>query len=273
MTLDQILYELFADKETPISLLKRYNLYNVLNNGISLIKNATDNHPVDASKFREISASILVSVNSRLVVVTDPAEKQHLELLISEIVQYLLRKVIERIDQPNVLLNYLKESLQTASSINGYDFEALRNLLKLNHYQSTLPIIKHGGIFYYDWLGKDYDLTDLADNLKAEKSLVSVKDFKRLFTNHNDHSLKVQFSRSNIPFLLALFDELKFRKLIFPKGNKGHFHPLRAYGVDFENKLLIDREPKTIKYIAQKNPEKWRQYLDKVKSWIGSYKT
>lgn len=272
MSIDQILEELFADKATPISLLKKYNLYDVLNNGISLIKNTTDNHPVDAYKFREISASILVSVNSRLGGVADSAEKQHLELLISEVVQYLLRKVIERIGQPNVLITYLKESLQTASSINGYNFEALRNLLKLNHYETTVPIRKPVGIFYYDWLGKDYDLADLADNLKADQSVSSVKDFKRLFKNHNDHSLKVQFSRPNLPFLLALFDELKFRKLIFPKGNKGHFHALRTYGVDFENKLLIDREPKTIKYIAQKNPEKWQQYVDKAKSWTDSYK-
>ena len=145
--------------------------------------------------------------------------------------------------------------------------------IQLDQIEAKFPTIqKSNGIYHYEWLGKLHHLDELSNNLKHEKTILSVKDFKKLFEKHDNPLLKVQFEKQSLHFLLALFDELRNRKLLLPKGNKGHFHPLKAYGVDFENNILIKKSPKTIKFTAKKNAEKWEKHVNKAKSWTGGFK-
>lgn len=274
MSLDQILSQLFVDKEVPLLLLRKYNLQDILNKGILAVKAAMDKQPLNSSSMREIAASILVAVNSKLGGISDPSEKQHIELILRDIAQHLLeKKIIPSSNQPGELIRDVRSSLETTAAIHDYNSEALFKVLKLDQIEAKFPTIqKSNGIYHYEWLGKLHHLDELSNNLKHEKTILSVKDFKKLFEKHDNPLLKVQFEKQSLHFLLALFDELRNRKLLLPKGNKGHFHPLKAYGVDFENNILIKKSPKTIKFTAKKNAEKWEKHVNKAKSWTGGFK-
>jgi hypothetical protein len=270
MTLESIIDDLYQDKERSIQLLKRHNLYDILENVIKDLNQTIEKKPFDAVRTPEIAATFLTAINSRLSTIQDPDQKQHLELVLRDIGQDLMRKIVPVAKQPKKVFNGIKSALQSAASINGYNFPALTKLLKMETLESEL--VSDAAIYYYSWKGKNEDLDELAENLKADNLLQSVREFKRLFNKHNDPNLQVRFAKEGLEFLLALFDELKSRKLISPKGNKGHFQPIRAYAVDFENNILIDKSPKTIKYIAQRDAENWSKLTLKAKNWTSGFR-
>ena len=76
------------------------------------------------------------------------------------------------------------------------------------------------------------------------------------------------FANDVVHFLVVLFDELKRRKLIVPKGCNGHFHPLRVYGIDFNGNFLITTEPKLIKAALKKDVEKLEILQNKANDWL-----
>lgn len=71
-----------------------------------------------------------------------------------------------------------------------------------------------------------------------------------------------------------LFDELNTKGLIKPKGEKAkHFTPLKAYAVDFEKELLINTEPKHIRYRISRDETNHSTLKGIVNRWIQGYKT
>ncbi|HRK55450.1 MAG TPA: hypothetical protein PK185_16165 [Cyclobacteriaceae bacterium] len=273
MTLEQILGDLFFRNEEPLRLLRKHGLDLVLSNSIQLIKLEIDKPKIDFTKFGLLASNILISVNSKLKNITDPIEKGYLELILKDVTEYLINKVVQKSYKPERLIQEISHSLKIASSINNYSYEALIRLLKIENPNIGFNPQSNNvnGTFHYEWKGYPHDLDELVDALKYEGWIPSVKEFKKLFKNH-EGNLKIQFARDKINELLALFDELKARKLIKPKGGRGHFHALSIYLVDLENSILFERPPKIVKMIAKRNNNYWQNIIKTAKELVVTYK-
>jgi hypothetical protein len=267
MYLDSLLAEVFQDKETPLILLRKYELDGLLEKAVHSIDGILSNPPVSVTSLVGLAPSVLVLINSRLSRVTDAKDKGELELLMAEVSAHLLKKLLAKSKQPATALREIKNSLETASSLHEFKFEALLNLLNFDNLEASF---KEDETYWYEWTGKPHELDELAERLRRQGVIKSVKSFKELFKNHGDSTLQVHFAKERLSFVIALFDELRSKGLIVPRGGTGHFHPLKVYGVDLENKVLIKNEPKSIKKNAKKKPEIWEKAENWAKDLVGS---
>jgi len=266
MDLEQILEFLFVNKTEAFALVKKYDLESILQKGFEAVKNYSHDRSLKSCRIGDISAFVLMGVNNKLKVITDLNEKRKLELLLRDIANYLIGKTISTSTEgPENIIQEIKLSCKAACEFHDYNYEALLDTLDLHKFEKLYP---SSSAIYYDWNGSRQDLDELARNLKSDDCIQSVREFKFLFSPSVSNSFTVHISKEKLPFLLALFDELKFTGLITPKGNKGHFHPLRVHGVDFDQKVLIQKDPKSIKFSNKKNTIKWTQLSQKAKNWI-----
>lgn len=271
MSLAEILKELFYDDEMPLTLLKKHHLEDTFEKSIDLIKIEIEKKPVDFGKFRDIASNVLVSVNTKLREITEPIEKRYVELLLKEVAVCLLSKITKTTNSERLLAE-IYSALETTSSIKGYNFEALVALLKLNQKGSKFMTSRLSGTFYYDWNASDSDLTDMIQSLKSHGWITTVKDFRSLFTNHGNENLQIQFESTKISDLIALFEVLKSKKLITPRGCKGHFYPLKRYLVNLEKELLIKNDPKVLKMMAKRNKDNWEKMIKNASLLVLDYK-
>jgi hypothetical protein len=270
MTLNEILGELYVDYEEPIRLLSKYHLEQNIHQVISEIDTETNRKPIDVLRIVTIASSMLVNVNNKLRTVTGITEKKYLETILRDVAVFLLEKIVSKSPSPERFIKELKSALLTTSSSNGYNFRVLFALLRLNTSRQLVQIpIKDP--LHFQWHGFEYDLDDLLKIIQSEKWISATKEFRKLFSRPNQ-VLKIAFNEQKIPDLLALLDKLKQRKLISPKGSKGHFSPLKQSLVDLENNILFKKEPKVYKMIAKKKEKKWEEMLEKADSWISGYK-
>jgi hypothetical protein len=271
MNFEQILRDLFHDPEKPLALLRRHKLELLFINSIELISNEIKQRAIDFGKVRDVASTVLVTVNSRLREIEDENERSRLEQIAKEIAEFLLMNLLNSSKSSNKVLSEITAALQTTSKLNGYNFEALVALLKLSRRSAIFKLPLKGG-YSYRWNGDESDLDDLLRNMKDAGWIVSLKSFKTLFSDHKAELLNVQFTREKLCDLLALFDVLKDRHLISPRGGKGHFHPLTVHLVDLDNNVLVDRSPKTIKNIAKRNKQNWAKMVGNAETWVATYK-
>src|SRR5690349_21460383 len=125
MSIEQILKQRFIDNDQPILLLRTHNLEGFFNNCIRIVKEEIEKQPIDFVKFREIASSVLISVNSTLQQIKDPKEKGYLEVIVAEVADYLLTRIIKPNRISPQLINEIIAALQTTSELKGYNFEAL----------------------------------------------------------------------------------------------------------------------------------------------------
>ena len=265
MYLDDLLEEVFQDKETPNAILRKYDLVDVLEKTIQSISKELNHSAISITRLVGLAPSVLFLINNRLAKITNQEDKKELEFLMAEVTNHLIKKLLAKCDQPATALKEIKVALETASDINAFNFGALLQILKYDNLEVTY---KEDETYWYDWCGKLHELDGLAEKLRRHGLIKSVKDFKELFKAHGNAKLKVQFSKDSVPFLIALFDELKIKGLIIPRGGTGHFHPLKIYGMTFENKVLIKGEPKSIKRNTKRKPEKWERIENKAKDLV-----
>src|SRR4051812_14775176 len=136
MSIEQIMKELFYNDEKPIQLLRKYNLEEIFDRSIQIIKDEVERRPIDFSKFRDIASSVLVSVNSKLREVHDVYEKAYFEQILKEVCNYLLLQITNVGVDSTKLMAEILSGMETASALNGYNFEALIALLQLNRKSS-----------------------------------------------------------------------------------------------------------------------------------------
>jgi hypothetical protein len=271
MNFEQILRELFHDPEKPLALLRKHKLELLFINSIELISEEIKQTTIDFGKVRDIASTVLVTVNSRLREIEDENERGRLEQIAKEIAEYLLMNLLNSSKSSNKILLEITAALQTTSKLNGYNFEALVAILKLSRKSAIFKLPLRSG-YSYKWNGPETDLDDLLRNMKDAGWIGSSKSFKTLFTDHKAEVLNIPYAKEKLCDLLALFDVLKNRKLISPKGGKGHFHPLTVHLVDLDNNFLLDRSPKTIKSIAKRNKENWARMIKNAEIWVAAYK-
>jgi hypothetical protein len=270
MYIFQLVGEVYPDKEAPLELLTKYDLEQLLEKAILKIKLVLENPPVTTLSVISLAPSVLLSVNARLKNVPNLNHKRHLEMMIADIASHLIEEMIKKSNQPASALKQLKTALKDAAELEGYDFNALLSLLRYKHLEETYvkdkPVMVE--TYWLAWKGKPHELDYIAKKLSKKGWIKSTREFRHLFEEHNDSSLKVMFAREGLHFLLVLFDELKSKKLIVPKGCNGHFHPLKVYAIDFDKNVLIISEPKLIKAALKKDSEKLQNLREIASEWL-----
>lgn len=277
--LDQILDAIFAD--TPASIrkkLKRRKLEKALdrlaNRFAFLWSKSPDEFPeVDISA---VSATFLTAVNGKLEDIEDEKEKALLEHIIVDIAVYILAEYIRQCDQSmKDVLAQVHKGLKEACQQGGYDYEALCELIGLESVPLTAkkkvqrsPAQTKATPCWYKWNGEEEDLRQFARDMVGRKIFKSSKEFRSLFCKH-EGNIVVRVAKKDLELVIVLFDEFKARKLISMKGNKGHFHPIRLYAVDFAGDVLIEKEPKHLKFTIAKNRQKHENLRRRVGKWIG----
>lgn len=278
MSYEEILNEIYADKEKAIVLFQKYDLESVIKKAIDLVKSKTSIDSPKPVRIGGLPAIMLHGVNSRLKDIFDENEKREVEILVSDIAFFLLNHLLQKAKGNRAeLLNEVKESLKDACATYNYKYEQLMLLFNLDKFTKIVSTIEDSpsiqqtsrNQIHYEWLCKNYDLDELARELKSENIIKSVKEFKSLFDVQPQPS--VHFNAQKLDYVIVLFDLLKERKFISVKGNRGHLHPIKIHGVDFDNKVLIKNNPKSINYSIKKNPERWSKIRGICGRWIEGF--
>lgn len=277
MDLKLIINEIYVNQqEETLALLTKYSANQILESTIEIIKeNIVSGDGNFEIKIGHIASNCLFGANSKLQLVNNNSEKKKLEYILSSISKHLLRKMFEENTGSNQkTLKNLHDSLKGTCQMHGYNFEELRNFLQFD--LSELPIIKSpvklgkNIIYYYEWQGIPHELDRLVGKLRIKEYIPNVKHFKKLFKAH-DGNIRVKINDGSLDFIIVLFDILsrKNKKLIIPRGERAKkFTPLKYYLVDHEEKLLIKKEPKHIKYTINKNVEKSNKLYKKAQKLV-----
>lgn len=263
LKVDKIIEDIFLnDTQQAINKLKEYHLYDIIEKHINSINPTLDN-------FNTIATSLLSSINSTLKNVNNPDDKIHLEYLISEIANNIIKKFFSEGYIDNNEIIQLDNQIKTVCYLNGYNYADFQKLVPLQKISEYLNISKSKSgnekNAYYSWIGKEHILDELAKNLKSENIIYSVKDFKKLFSSQ---PVKVVFNKKQIDFIIVFFDELYSLKYIKPKIKKGHFLALKEHGIDQDQKLLFEKNVKHLNYAIKNNPLKHNKIKGKIKKWL-----
>ncbi len=268
-SIESILNDIFYDgTEKTIEQLKKYGLYEITQKKITFFNDSVNQNKV--TNLNAVYALFVQSINTKLNNISDLDEREHLKYILSNIGNHLIDKLIEsRLITPNDLKS-LEVSLEEIYKILGYDINDLLKRTQFSRIASLLDSQKENNNresnIYYDWIGEDLNRFDeICRNLKSEKSISSIKDFKKLFTSE---PVNVSFKKENFEFVVVLFDTLYEQKLIMPRKKKGHLAPLKNYAVDFDDNVLFKKEMKQIKYTIKKNTVKYNKLKGKAEKWV-----
>jgi len=269
LAIEFILDEIFFNKtEEAIKKMEEYDLFGIIDNNISHLNSKLESNTfID---FNTIAVSFLLSMNSKINIIKDTEDKEYLKYIISNIGNYLIDKFLTEgiIDFKG--LKELESSFSTLCELQGYNYSDLDNRVQLKRIISALESQNSNVVttkdIYYEWNGKDYLLDDITKNLKSENSIASTKEFRKLFSTSPPD--KVRFQNGIQDFLVVLFDTLYEKKILKPKGVRGHFALIYKCAVDLDNNILFKKEPKHINYSIKKNKEKYRKLRAKAENWI-----
>lgn len=275
--LNALIDKIFVNKKEQVFvLLSKYELDKFISTFHSKIMNLQKEDLTSEKKtLSSLASSFLTRINSILENLTSIEEKEELEYILSEISNEFIFQIIQKEGISNgQVLTEIKDSIVTTCEANNWNVEALMKLTKIDilhalSVKSAPPLTNITTnntknkplVYYYDWLKSD--LNELSYNLKDQKTIKSISEFKKLFTNH-DGDIKVRMNGDQLEFIIILFDELKRNKFIKACGSKGHFFPLTNYCVDFDKKELIKKPPKRIKELVSRNKVKHKQLMDRV---------
>lgn len=281
MLLKSIVKEIFVDQHDHIlKFLTRYDLVEILNKLVDNVDEQIKDKIISSISISSISTSFLTNINARLSEIKNPEDKKELEYLLSDISIHLMKKMLNHSNlSPDEFLLGVEEALQTTCKLYGWDFNTLSRILRLElttavanksvEVKSEKNPESNVQSYFYLWNVKLEKLDDLAADLKSENCIKNVRNFKMLFRPHK-RPIKVSINRDSLSLIIVIFDILKRKGLITPKGNKGHFMPIKTHCVDFEGKKLIEKQPKQYLASIKRNPDKYKKLKDKAENWIQS---
>jgi hypothetical protein len=285
ISVKNIINDLYVDKKQHVfDLILKYELEQPIQNLVNFINNKIQKKQ---SGIKGLPSAFLTQINSGfLAKIQDSEEKRELEEILSNISTYLLEKYIQSINLPSAsIVKDLQEELKTTCEINSFDYNALNKVFPIetlvkfaklsSNTSEEVNLLTKPPIYYYEWNGgSPNNLDDLIKNLKSENHISNVWEFRRIFKEHTG-DIRVLINKESLDFIIILFDTLvdKNKQLLIPRGkNCGKFHPLKLYAVDFDKKVLIENEPKHIKYRIMKNESYYLKLKGKAEKWIKDYK-
>ncbi|MBL7729797.1 MAG: hypothetical protein JNM88_01355 [Chitinophagaceae bacterium] len=264
-TIEKKILEKYENAGKLIELVREYDLENVINKAIQQIESKIRNKKTQ--DLPRLSGIILNDINSLISKINDPGKKKQIEYLLSDIFQEYLKKISEE-ENSQTILSEIQEGIRTACDYSGYDYDKLSAYLNIEKQQVLLPR-KNRRDIYYDWNGEVHELDELARHIYDMKLILSVKEFKRLFSPVSGH-LSLKCNQEYTDKLLVLFQILKERKLITPKGkgNSGHFTPFVQYSTDNEGNFLIEKSANKEHEKLKRNKAKYQKLREKMEGVV-----
>ncbi|CAM1352292.1 hypothetical protein [Tenacibaculum ascidiaceicola] len=264
--IEQILEEIYSnDIKLAVESLKKYQLYEIIQKSTSILEEKKEK-PVKV--ITHLAGVFLSSVNKKIINIDNLEDKMFLKCLISDIGVYLIKDQFKKNKIDKFDIKEINNQLKTVCELENYDFYELKSLLNLEHIYDFLEVSDEksvGQTSYYEWLADPNVFHEVIGNLKSEKMIDSVKDFKKLFTSN---PVKIKFNVQHKDFLVVFIDYLFQKKYLKTKIKRGHFTPIKNFVVDHENNFLFNGKVKYDKARIKKNEELNNQLLRKVKNWV-----
>lgn len=276
--LNQILNNMFADGHEKIrAVLDKHALMAVIERLYGRFEFLYKKPGIHLPKIdiKAVSATFIMGINSKMVLIEDPAEKAAMERLVADISIRILSDYVRIADQPmKVILQMVGAGIEEACSMGGYDAKAILGIIKVHMTDPRLqqapiqtPINTTVVKCWWAWQGKKEELEELIRDLVSRNVFASIKELRRLFARHSG-DITVRARKDDLDFIMILIDELYNQGFIKMVGNRGHFHPLNLYGVDLAGEVLIEKEPGRLKFTIRKNKARYATALQKVQKWI-----
>jgi hypothetical protein len=256
----------YGNADELIVLVRKVDLENVINKSIEEIERALKIQ--DSTKLIAISGTILNNVNSRIVELKDPEEKQNIEYLLADIFQYYLGQVATQSNGPQIVKG-IHDNLKITCEISGYNFEEFSAVLNIKKHQVLIPQTNKN--LHYEWLGDEDELERLIQAIHDRGYFRSLKEFKKLFKPIIGN-LVIVCNKDAKNELLLFFHLLKEDKLIRPKGkgSSGHFAPFVQYAVDNDSNFLFEKDINKKHELLKRNPVKYQKLTMKIRGVIGN---
>lgn len=280
--LEKVLGNIYVDEVSDsMELLKKYGLDEFLGQFAEKVY-SPDIHLTfrSAKATSAIAGSILTRANTIIGKVVGE-DKSLLERIVADIAKEFFEHVVRNTGvSKNELRFEIKESLVAVSNANGWNAEELMktiNFLTADPDEGEIinvnSLLIPTKVVYYEWLVKSPRRDMFIGGLKSEGLIKSEVDFRKLFQKH-DGNVLVKLDKSRLEFMLVLIAALVHpsKKWIGMKGGRGHFVPLYNYGVDFEENLLFENEPKRVMETLKKKQNKYQEILRGVDLFLRHYK-
>ncbi len=265
MKLYKIIKTKYYNYEEIIQLLKKYHLEQIINKSINAVESKLDKK--EFQSIPNISGILLTNVNSLMGEISNPEDKTKIEYILSDLFQDYFN-IISTQEDGKTILSEIQDNLKIACEIGGFDYNELSRFLDLEKSKILTPKLNQN-FLHYNWNGEDYELDELSRDLYAMKVIFSVKEFKKLFKPISKN-LIIKCNPEKKEFLLILFQVLKDRKIITPKGSSGHFAPIVKYCVDNEGYFLYKKAANKIHYQIKKNADKYNRIKELVVKLIAN---
>lgn len=257
------LHKNYSNAQDIVKVLKDNDVYSLLETVLLRITDKvdfSDKHTVLSN-----AATFLVAVNNKLAKIRDQDVKQKIEYIIIDIVRPYLDTFFSSSTTQNSL-NELKDSLQFACQLHGYDFDKLNSLIQLDRYRAIQPGRNFKHVYYYQWNSKPVYIDELARDIRDKGWISSsAREFSKLFRKEALSSVIC-----NIGYeieLILLFKTLYELRIISPKGISGYMAPFNAKAVDNDGEIyfkiptnkILDRAKRSSNQLAKK-----QQVVEKI---------
>lgn len=281
--LEQVLRNIYVNEvSASMELLNKYGLDEFLGQFAEKVYSPDIHLTFGSTKsVGLIAGTMLTRINSTIGKI-EGEEKNLVERIVADIAIAFLGHVATNstLDR-KALFEDVRESLETVSSVNGWNVNELMKRLKFDMLSGIAATTSDKNLLipeskptitYYDWLVRTPGRDKFIRDLKAEGYIKSEVEFRGLF-NVYDEDFTVRIDKSRTEFLLLLIVTLvnQDEKWLGTKGSRGHFLPLKKCAVDFEENLLFKKDPKRIIENLKKKSEKYQMIKGEVERFLSRY--
>lgn len=251
---EAVIRDQFAEAETIIPVVQKYNYGDILKDGFHFIQLA-----IKGKKLTEIPYSVgtsLTTINDFLRTVPLEADKRILEDLTALLFSAQIEE-IRSLEGGSECIQDSLEVMKTTCTIKGYDFDLLKQKLGLDSLITRKPKIHSTGSpvtntkSYYSWEGTPKNLKEVSNVLKIKQITDKPIHFKKVFHLRDNPHLRLNVSPEQLEFLVYLIHRFYKKGLVTIIGGNGHFVPLIRHLCDLEGKPIEKKGNKILEKIKR----------------------
>jgi hypothetical protein len=265
-----------------VSLFKKHDIFNIIIKSseqlkIKLQRAISINNKAPITIISTTSSNVLVSVNSKIAIISDPTEKKQIQEATAQIGIRMLLSIVKLFPyEAKDIFEAIKESLETTSEMFGYNYTEINDLMKFEEFTELTQTLT--GKKYADEIQKIHKteipsiiwtkkvpIDFLTNELKKRKWIKTQNEFSKLFGNSNSN-LKVRWNMDYKYDLARLLYVLVKGDFIRPK--KGVFSISEKFIVDFSGAKLRANSLKKISSKITRNQAKYAEIIEMLKQTV-----
>lgn len=247
-------YPIESNRNEIISLLKKYQGLQLIDEGVSIISSDSTELTSNIEILKLTFAGLIKKINDKV----DLIEWELGKMMFKQVFKSVFEDAFEKYILPKLQIDDLEsmdKGIEALCKVNNYNYADLishfnihgfidkKRLIELSNRETnsiSVPIITDSPKNkYFNWLSSK-ELNELTSRLKDKNWIKSKRELEQLFES-KAASRKLTLNRSFTDEILYLFDCLIREELIQCRGSKGHFDILLQEAVDFDEKEFMEK--------------------------------